>query len=146
MMSRTLRTFALTLAVAFLASALAQTTLTFWSWRTEDVAAYEQFIAAFHAENPYVGLHRFDEEDASRFFGREQLVAELVDKMERRRMVVAVGPSGSGKSSVVRAGLLPEIRRGAIDGSVASGRGPNACPKRFPIWWQGWGWALRVTC
>lgn len=69
------------------------------------------------AENPYVGLHRFDEEDASRFFGREQLVAELVDKMKRRRMVVAVGPSGSGKSSVVRAGLLPEIRRGAIDGS-----------------------------
>ncbi|MDF1522658.1 MAG: extracellular solute-binding protein [Trueperaceae bacterium] len=51
-MPRTLRTFALTLAVAFLASALAQTNLTFWSWRTEDVAAYEQFIAAFQAENP----------------------------------------------------------------------------------------------
>ena len=56
MMSRTLRTFALTLAVAFLASALAQTTLTFWSWRTEDVAAYEQFIAAFRAENPDIDV------------------------------------------------------------------------------------------
>ena len=56
-MTRTLRTFALTLAVAFLASGLAQTTeLTFWSWRTEDVAAYEQFIAAFHAENPDIDV------------------------------------------------------------------------------------------
>lgn len=56
-MTRTLRTFALTLAAAFLASGLAQTTeLTFWSWRTEDVAAYEQFIAAFHAENPDIDV------------------------------------------------------------------------------------------
>jgi raffinose/stachyose/melibiose transport system substrate-binding protein len=56
-MTRSLRTLALILAAAFLASGLAQTTnLTFWSWRTEDVAAYEQFIAAFHAENPDVNV------------------------------------------------------------------------------------------
>ncbi len=56
-MTRTLRTLALILAAAFLASGLAQTTnLTFWSWRTEDVAAYETFIAAFHAENPDVNV------------------------------------------------------------------------------------------
>lgn len=55
-MPRTLRALALVLAAAFLASALAQTNLSFWSWRTEDVAAYEKFIAAFHAENPDVNV------------------------------------------------------------------------------------------
>ncbi len=44
------------LAMAFTAGALAQTTLTFWSWRTEDVAAYERFIEAFRAENPDIDV------------------------------------------------------------------------------------------
>lgn len=70
-------------------------------------------------ENPYVGLYAFDEPDADRFFGREALVAELVDELETRPMVAVVGPSGSGKSSVVRAGLLPAIRSGAVPGSDA---------------------------
>ncbi|HUV11853.1 MAG TPA: serine/threonine-protein kinase, partial [Acidimicrobiia bacterium] len=68
-------------------------------------------------QNPYVGLHAFHEEDEDLFFGRENLVAELLDALEQRRMVTVVGPSGSGKSSVVRAGVLPAIRRGAIPGS-----------------------------
>jgi raffinose/stachyose/melibiose transport system substrate-binding protein len=55
-MQRFIRLAALTLAALFLASAVAQTNLTFWSWRTEDVAAYEQFIAAFHAENPDINV------------------------------------------------------------------------------------------
>src|SRR5690606_27534088 len=46
-MPRSLRTLALVIAAAFLASAFAQTNLTFWSWRTEDGAAYEQFLAGF---------------------------------------------------------------------------------------------------
>jgi raffinose/stachyose/melibiose transport system substrate-binding protein len=53
-MTRPIRVLALSLAFAFAAAALAQTTLNFWSWRTEDVAAYETFIAAFQAENPDV--------------------------------------------------------------------------------------------
>jgi len=44
------------LALAFTAGAMAQTTLTFWSWRTEDVAAYEKFIEAFRAENPDIDV------------------------------------------------------------------------------------------
>jgi DNA-binding SARP family transcriptional activator/WD40 repeat protein len=67
--------------------------------------------------NPYVGLHAFDEGDEHLFFGRERLVAELVDALGQRPMVTVVGPSGSGKSSVVRAGVLPAVRRGAIAGS-----------------------------
>ena len=55
-MKRAFRSLALALAAALLATAVAETTLTFWSWRTEDVAAYEKFIAAFHAENPDINV------------------------------------------------------------------------------------------
>ncbi|MCC6309941.1 MAG: extracellular solute-binding protein [Trueperaceae bacterium] len=55
-MMRPIRMAALLLAAVFLTSALAQTNLTFWSWRTEDVAAYEKFIAEFHAQNPDINV------------------------------------------------------------------------------------------
>ena len=71
--------------------------------------------------NPYKGLHAFTEADARDFRGRERLVDHLVDLLGRRdssgRIAAVVGPSGIGKSSVVRAGLLPALRRGAVDGS-----------------------------
>jgi DNA-binding SARP family transcriptional activator/energy-coupling factor transporter ATP-binding protein EcfA2 len=60
--------------------------------------------------NPYKGLHAFLESDADDFFGREQLVADLVERVVTERFLAVVGPSGSGKSSVVLAGLVPEIR------------------------------------
>ena len=68
-------------------------------------------------ENPYVGLHAFDERDANLFHGREALVTELVEAVTAHRFVVAVGPSGSGKSSAVRAGLVPALRHGAVTGA-----------------------------
>ena len=67
--------------------------------------------------NPYKGLRAFEEGDAVDFFGREELVEELVKRVEQTRFLAVVGPSGSGKSSVVRAGLIPALRRGAIAGS-----------------------------
>ena len=67
--------------------------------------------------NPYKGLRAFDEADAPDFAGRARLVDQLVQTMAERRLVAVVGPSGSGKSSVVRAGVLPAVRRGRIDGS-----------------------------
>jgi DNA-binding SARP family transcriptional activator/tRNA A-37 threonylcarbamoyl transferase component Bud32 len=67
--------------------------------------------------NPYRGLRPFEEADAERFFGRDRLVDELVQVVARRRVVALVGPSGSGKSSVVRAGLLPRLRAGEVAGS-----------------------------
>jgi DNA-binding SARP family transcriptional activator/WD40 repeat protein len=69
------------------------------------------------AQNPYVGLHAFDEADADVFFGRESVVAELADALRASRFVALVGASGSGKSSIVRAGLVPALRRGAVPGS-----------------------------
>ena len=67
--------------------------------------------------NPYKGLRAFEEGDAVDFFGREELVEELIKRVQQTRFLAVVGPSGSGKSSVVRAGLIPALRRGAIAGS-----------------------------
>ena len=66
---------------------------------------------------PYKGLASFEAEDQARFFGRSALVAELVARVGRDRFVAVVGPSGSGKSSVVRAGVLAALRGGALPGS-----------------------------
>ncbi|MGI9621474.1 MAG: AAA family ATPase [Acidimicrobiales bacterium] len=60
--------------------------------------------------NPYKGLAAFDEADAANFFGREELIDRLAGRVARSRFVAVVGPSGSGKSSVVRAGLAPRLR------------------------------------
>ena len=68
-------------------------------------------------DNPYKGLRPFDAADAAQFFGRERLVERLLARLgepgARSRFVAVVGPSGSGKSSVVKAGLLPAVRRWA---------------------------------
>jgi basic membrane lipoprotein Med (substrate-binding protein (PBP1-ABC) superfamily)/class 3 adenylate cyclase len=62
-------------------------------------------------ESPFKGLEFFDEEDAHLFFGREELTAQLVDRIESSRFLALVGASGSGKSSVVRAGVVPQLRK-----------------------------------
>ncbi|WP_329440272.1 helix-turn-helix domain-containing protein [Streptomyces canus] len=59
---------------------------------------------------PYRGLARFETGDSDLFFGREQLTADLVDLLRRRRFAAVFGPSGSGKSSLLRAGLIPVLR------------------------------------
>lgn len=68
--------------------------------------------------NPYKGLRSFSEADAAVFFGRERLVQRLIARLQEehplRNFLAVVGPSGSGKSSVVSAGLVAAIRRGAI--------------------------------
>ncbi len=66
---------------------------------------------------PYKGLASFQPEDAAFFFGREALVDELVARLQTARTLVIGGPSGSGKSSLLRAGLVPNIAAGALPGS-----------------------------
>jgi WD40 repeat protein/tetratricopeptide (TPR) repeat protein len=68
--------------------------------------------------NPYKGLEYFDENDADRFFGREDLTEKLFEKYQNIRnspirLMAILGPSGSGKSSAARAGLVYKIRRSA---------------------------------
>jgi WD40 repeat protein/tRNA A-37 threonylcarbamoyl transferase component Bud32 len=66
---------------------------------------------------PFKGLASFGPVDADYFFGRERLVAELVARLVGAGFLGIVGPSGSGKSSVLRAGLIPALAEGVLPGS-----------------------------
>lgn len=61
---------------------------------------------------PYMGLSAFGEEDTQYFYGRETLTQQLVNQLGHRSFLAVVGASGSGKSSVVQAGLIAQLRRG----------------------------------
>jgi WD40 repeat protein len=71
-------------------------------------------------DNPYKGLQAFEEADSANFFGRDALINHLLDKIREQddeRFLAVIGPSGSGKSSVVQAGMIPRMRRGTLPGS-----------------------------
>jgi energy-coupling factor transporter ATP-binding protein EcfA2 len=59
--------------------------------------------------SPYRGLKRFESQDKDLFFGRDQLIASLINAISLTNILLLLGASGSGKSSVVRAGLIPQI-------------------------------------
>src|SRR5205085_7334286 len=68
-------------------------------------------------QTPFKGLHYFEEADSDLFFGREALTARLLDRFQAGllegsglRFLAVIGASGSGKSSIVRAGLIPSVR------------------------------------
>ncbi|MEV5958229.1 helix-turn-helix domain-containing protein [Streptomyces sp. NPDC051987] len=83
-------------------------------WERRWQAAVEEIARTAADEDgtdaPYQGLARFEPSDSARFFGRERLVAEVLDLMRDRRLGAVFGPSGSGKSSLLRAGLIPALR------------------------------------
>ncbi|NCS29348.1 MAG: ATP-binding protein [Microcystis aeruginosa F13-15] len=62
-------------------------------------------------DSPYQGLKRFNVKDRDRFFGRDKLIARLFEAVNRSNLSLVLGASGSGKSSVVRAGLIPELEK-----------------------------------
>jgi hypothetical protein len=93
-------------------------------WAAPEPAAPEGEIA-----NPYKGLRPFSEADAGDFFGREALVGRLAERLDRERFLCLVGPSGSGKSSILHAGVLPTMRSAGGDRrSVAV-----MCPGNRPV-------------
>jgi WD40 repeat protein len=65
-------------------------------------------------ENPYPGLRPFETSESHLFFGRDQQILDLCDRLTRNRFVAVLGLSGSGKSSLVRAGLIPALQRGRL--------------------------------
>ena len=67
-------------------------------------------------EPPYKGLQFFDEADAQWFFGREKVTGRLVEVVQKQGFLAVVGASGSGKSSVVRAGLIPILKQNSPGG------------------------------
>lgn len=77
----------------------------------------ELAFRAFNPANPYMGLKPFEKEQADYFFGRDQSIRALLDRLAVNRFLAVIGPSGCGKSSLVRAGLLPELESDRIPGS-----------------------------
>ncbi|MFI9383680.1 hypothetical protein [Kutzneria sp. NPDC052558] len=77
-------------------------------WREATAALREPAEGPEPAGSPYLGLAPFEEADGPLFFGREEQVAELVDRVNGRRFAGLFGPSGCGKSSILRAGLAAD--------------------------------------
>ncbi len=66
--------------------------------------------------NPFPGLRPFGPEEAHLFFGRDEQVDDLLQRLGTSRFLAVMGPSGSGKSSLVLAGLLPALHGGFVRG------------------------------
>jgi energy-coupling factor transporter ATP-binding protein EcfA2 len=65
----------------------------------------------FNVASPYKGLKKFEQTDKDRFFGREQFIRQLGDALNQTNLLLLLGASGSGKSSVIRAGLVPNLEQ-----------------------------------
>jgi tetratricopeptide (TPR) repeat protein len=76
------------------------------------MATLEMTVAIRQRDNPYPGLRSFEPDEAEIFFGRDEQTQELVSRLSKTRFLAVVGTSGSGKSSLVRAGLIPWLLAG----------------------------------
>jgi WD40 repeat protein len=89
--------------------------------------------------SPYRGLSAFEEGDAEWFFGRDEAVGQVLNRLSRildnPAPLVVSGPSGAGKSSLLRAGVLPRLRRGGLDGAAAAASWPCLLftPGKLPL-------------
>lgn len=80
-------------------------------WRDADRATRESTARDESSVPPYRGLARFEPGDQELFFGRDELVGELLELVREHRFAAVFGPSGSGKSSLLRAGLIPALNK-----------------------------------
>lgn len=83
--------------------------------------------------NPFPGLRPFETEEYGLFFGREGQSDALIERLQRSHFLAVVGTSGSGKSSLVRAGLLPALRGGMMSGAGSGWRIAIMRPGSDPI-------------
>ena len=70
--------------------------------------------AGSSTHNPFPGLRPFESDEDYLFFGREDQTTALLTRLREHRFIAVVGASGSGKSSLVRAGVLPELQGGTM--------------------------------
>jgi WD40 repeat protein len=99
------------------------------AWETRWLAMTTELADEATAENethisPYLGLAVFEPEHAEWFFGRQELVDELRARLTRDPLVAVFGASGSGKSSLLRAGLVPAVRTGSLTILFTPGQHP----------------------
>ncbi len=66
-------------------------------------------------ESPFVGLSAFSIEQSHLFFGREEETQEIIEKLKKEDFIAVVGDSGSGKSSLIKAGVIPKYLNGILD-------------------------------
>lgn len=85
------------------------------------------------AQQPYPGLRSFETSEAILFHGRERHVDELLRRLSQTRFLAVIGGSGSGKSSLVRAGLLPGLYRGYLTGATTRWRVAVMRPGSSPL-------------
>ncbi len=99
------------------------------------LAAFDPVLAPEIADVlcPYLGLDAFRETHQARFFGRQRLITELVARLSTSRFLAVVGPSGSGKSSLVLGGLLPALKTGALPNSQDWQYYPPLVPGSDPL-------------
>ena len=83
--------------------------------------------------NPFPGLRPFETDEYHLFFGREGQSDELIKRLSVTRFLAVVGTSGSGKSSLIRAGLLPALHGGLMPGAGSSWRVALIRPGHDPI-------------
>jgi WD40 repeat protein len=104
-----------------------------------DVAAASQAdtglspVVVPKSTNPYPGLRPFEEEDSALFFGRVQHISDLLSRLRSNRFLAVIGVSGSGKSSLVRAGLIPVLRQGFLAGAGERWRTILLRPGKVPV-------------
>ncbi len=79
-------------------------------------------ISSKQIKNPFPGLRPFETDEYRLFFGREGQADELIARLQRSRFLAVVGTSGSGKSSLIRAGLMPALRGGMMKGAGSGWR------------------------
>jgi hypothetical protein len=122
----------------------AQNLLDYWdtqlfhAGRTAPEASLSEFNPQLQPEItddrcPYLGLDAFGNGNEHLFFGRDQLISELINQTLVSRLVAVIGPSGSGKSSAVLAGLLPKLKHGALPGSALWRYFPPIVPGSAPL-------------
>ena len=80
------------------------------------------------SHNPFPGLRAFEPEESELFFGRESETDDLRRLLRSTRLLAVVGSSGSGKSSLVRSGLIPSLHSGFMSGTGSSWRVPRRVP------------------
>ncbi len=83
--------------------------------------------------NPFPGLRPFEANESHVFFGREAAIDDLLGKLRNNRFIAVVGTSGSGKSSLVRAGMLPDLYGGAMTSAGSNWRVAVLRPGDAPI-------------
>src|SRR4029077_9215966 len=90
-------------------------------------------ISADFSSDPYPGLRPFRQEETDIFFGREEHTDQLLERLANHRFLAVTGLSGCGKSSLVRAGLIPALNRGFVAEAGHQWRVAQMRPGRTPF-------------